>query len=370
MFKLLISSLQELNISPGFLRLFDYITFRALMAMVTGLLFNLLFGHKLVVFLYRKKLRDASGDLQAINVYSKRGTPTAGGVLIILSTLVSLFWWADFVNPFMPVLIIGFLYLGLVGFIDDFQKSRFKSSLSGLSQVAKTVLLLLFVVPFAGYFLSNLNPLPSSMRTLIYIPFYKHPVVDLGPVAFFLFTLFALFAIINAVNMADGLDGLLSGLSMVTIGVYGVFAYIIGNAVLSRHYLFPYFEGLAEISVFGAALVGGILGFMWYNFFPAEVFMGDTGSLAIGGAIAMMTFFCKQEILFLIVGGVFVFEILTSLLQDKLANWSKLGRRILHRAPFHHSLIHKGIAEPKAVFRLLIAAVVLAVIGLLSIKIR
>ncbi|MFC1851304.1 phospho-N-acetylmuramoyl-pentapeptide-transferase, partial [candidate division CSSED10-310 bacterium] len=310
----------------------------------------------------------ASGEMLSINVYSKRGTPTGGGLLIIISAMCSLLLWSDLTNIMTLVLLGGFTYFGLIGFLDDFQKSRFKSSLSGLSQLGKTIFLLLFIVPFAFFFISSLNPLSSELKTLIYIPFYKHAILDIGKPGFFIFIIFTMFSIINAVNISDGMDGLLCGISALTVGVYAIFAYIIGNAINAAHYLFPFIEGAGELTVFGATLIGAILGFMWYNTYPAQVFMGDTGSLSLGGAISMMVFFTKQELLFLIVGGVFVLEIFTSLIQDKIG--MRLGRRLFYRAPFHYSLTHRGIAEPKAVVRLWIISIFLALIALLSLKVR
>jgi len=368
MIELLIEALKSAGFDFGFFRLINYITFRAIMGMATSLIICLVFGFKFIIYLYEKKFRDTSGEELSINAYSKRGTPTSGGLLIMISTILSLLLWADLRNTFFIIMVVGFIYFGLIGFIDDFQKTRFKSSLSGLSQIAKTFLMLAFIIPFSIFYLSPLNPVPEEIKTLIYLPFYKNPVLDLGNILFVLFILFTMFSIINAVNITDGMDGLLGGVSVLNIGVYSVFAYVIGNIVASSHLLFPYIRGVGEISVFGATLVGAILGFMWYNGYPAEIFMGDTGSLAIGCVLSMMILFIKQELLFLIAGGVFILEIFTSLLQEKLGN--RLGRRVVYRAPFHHSLSHRGMAEPKVVIRLWIISLILALIALLSIKVR
>ncbi len=368
MIELIIALLKFSGINYGFFRLMDYITFRAIMGMGTSIIFSLIFGFKFILFLYRKKFRDTSGEMLSINAYSKRGTPTGGGILIISSTLFSLILWGDFTNSFLYILLSAFLYFGFVGFLDDFQKSRFKSSLSGLSQWGKTILMLLYIIPFSLYYISPLCPVPQKIKTLIYIPFYKNPILNLGEIGFVVFIIFVMFSVINAINITDGMDGLLSGVSSLTILVYSIFAYIIGNSVAASHYLFPYIEGSGEITVFGAALIGSIMGFLWYNSYPAEVFMGDTGSLAIGGAIALMLFLTKQEFLFVISGGVFIAEIFTSFLQEKIGN--RVGRRLVYRAPLHHSLTHKGIAEPKAVIRLWIIAIILTVISLLSLKVR
>ena len=368
MVEFLIDFMKANGMDFGFFRLMNYITFRAIMGMVTALLFNLFFGYKFILFLYQKKMRDTSGDILSIKAYSKRGTPTGGGVLIISSTLVSTFFWADLTSMYVLPLLGGLIYFGLVGFLDDFQKTRFKSSLSGLSELGKTIALLVFMVPFAIFFLSSYNPVPEELRTLIYIPFYKNPALDLGLIGYGIFIIFTMFSITNAVNLTDGMDGLLCGISTLTVGVYAIFAYIIGNAIASSHYLFPYMEGSGEISIFCTTLIGSLLGFLWYNTYPAQVFMGDTGSLSIGGVISIMVLQTKQELLFLIVGGIFVIEIFTSLVQDKLG--TRIGRRIFYRAPFHYTLTHRGIAEPKAVVRLWIISILLALIALLSLKVR
>lgn len=368
MLELLVKFFQSSGIDYGFFRLLNYLTFRAIMGMSTALVFTLVFGFRFILYLYKKKLRDTSGDFLSIKVYSKRGTPTGGGILIIASTSISVLLWADITNIFTHVLLLGFVYTGLVGFLDDLQKSQSRSSLSGLSQLAKTILLLIFIIPFTMFYLSPLNPIPTNLKTLIYIPFYKYPIIDLSSFIFAIFMVFVMFSITNAVNITDGMDGLLSGISSLTIGVYSVFAYVIGNAIASSHYLFPYIKNAGEITVFGASLIGALLGFMWFNTYPAQVFMGDTGSLAIGAAISMIVFFTKQELLFLVVGGVLVIEIFSSLVQEKIGN--RLGRRIFYRAPFHYSLTHTGVAEPKAVVRLWIISILLALIALLSLKVR
>jgi phospho-N-acetylmuramoyl-pentapeptide-transferase len=368
MIKLIVELLQDAGIDFGFFRLIDYVTFRALTGLATALAISLMIGFRMTVALYDRQIRDTSGDFMSIGVSSKRGTPTAGGAMLLISTLLSALLWSDFGNPFLWPLMIGFTYFCLVGFLDDFLKARFKSSLSGLSQIAKTLLMLGFIVPFAIYFVSAWSPVPEELRTLIYIPFYKNPVLDLGAIGFFLFAVFTFFAIINAVNITDGMDGLLCGTASLTLAVYVILAYIVGNTIYSGYLLFPYMAGSQEMSVFGAILIGGVLGFMWFNTYPAEVFLGDTGSLGIGGTLSMMALMTKQEFLFVIVGGVFVFEVFTSLMQQQVGD--RIGRRVFHRAPAHHSMTHKGIPEPKVVVRFWIISLILASIGLLSLKIR
>lgn len=360
--------LEHAGIHFGFFRLMDYLVFRALMGMATSLGLTLLFGFRLIALLYEKGYRDTSGDFLSIDTGSKRGTPTAGGIMILIATTLSVVLWARFENPFVLPLLIGFLYCGLVGFLDDALKVRFKSSLSGMGQLAKTFLLLLFAIPFALYFVSPLNPVPENLRTLINLPFVKPPVLHLAVLVFATFVVFTVFSIVNSVNITDGLDGLLASTSVVTIGVYVVFAWVLENTRVAERLLFSPIPGAGEVAVFGTILMGSVLGFLWYNAYPAEVFMGDTGSLAIGAALAMMALFTKQEMLFIIVGGVYVLEIFTSLVQEKIG--SRFGRRIFYRAPYHHSMVHRGIAETKTVTRIWILSLLLGLVGLLSLKIR
>jgi phospho-N-acetylmuramoyl-pentapeptide-transferase len=365
---LLVKLLESFGLSFGFFRLFDYLSFTTLLAALTALIVQMAFGHRLIVLLYRRKFRDTGGEYVALDTSSKRGTPTGGGLLIVLSTMVAVLLWARLHNPYLWIVCSAFLYFGLVGFLDDFQKVRLKSSLYGLSQLAKTVMQLLYIVPFAIFFVSPLNPVPAPVRTKLFIPFVKNALTDLGPALFAAFIIFAFFSILNAVNITDGLDGLVSGPSILTVAMFGIFGYIIGNKVMAAYLLFPYFPGSGELSVFCGALVGALFGFLWYNTYPAEVFMGDTGSLALGGSMAVLAFLTRQEMLFPIVGGVFVAMIASSLVQEKVG--MRLGRRILLRAPIHHSLTYRGIAEPKVVIRIWIVSIMLAILAALSIKLR
>ncbi len=373
MYELVINLLAKADINPGFLRIFEYITFRVMLAAVTALIFELIFGHRLIVMLYRKSFRDTGGDFSSIDSTSKRGTPTGGGVIFIYGTLLAVFLWGRLTNPHLWIVLTAFAWFGMVGYMDDLQKTRFKSSLSGLSQLGKTVLQLAYIVPFALFFVyaaQPFNPIPTEFRTALFLPFVKHQAlpVTIPPALFVGYIIFAFFSIVNAVNITDGLDGLLTGPSIMSLSLYGIFGYILGNAVLSHYLWFPTFPGAGEIAVFCGALVGALFGFLWYNTYPAEVFMGDTGSLAIGGALASLAFQTRQELLFPIAGGLFVAMIASSLIQEKIG--MRLGRRIFLRAPLHHSQTHKGVAEPKVVIRFWIVSILLAILAGLSIKLR
>jgi len=364
----LVDLLLLLGVRFGFFRLFDYLSFRVIMAALTAMAVALLAGHRVIVGLYRGGFRDTGGDQAALRADSKRGTPTAGGLLVIGSVLLSLALWGRWMSPYLLAATAAFVYFGAAGLFDDWLKVRLQSSLFGLGQAAKTFLQLAFAVPFAWWLLSDASPLPEAMRATVYLPFARHVAWEVGPWAFGAFTVFAFYAIVNAVNITDGLDGLAAGPSALTATLYGVFAYILGNAVASRYLLFTFQPGAGELAVFAGALVGGLAGFLWYNAYPAEVFMGDTGSMAVGAALATMAFLTRQEMLFPVVGGVFVATIATSLLQQKVGD--RIGRRIFLRAPMHHAWVHRGVAEPKVVIRTWIVSVMLALAAALSLKLR
>lgn len=373
MYEIVLYLLGKAGINPGFLRIFDYITFRVMLAAATALIFELIFGHRIIVMLYRRRFRDTGGEFSSIEATSKRGTPTGGGVLFIWGTILAVLIWGRLTNRHLWIVLTAFAWFGMVGYLDDLQKTRFKSSLSGLSQLGKTFLQLAFIVPYALFFVYcvfPINPIPPEFRTDLFIPFVKHQALPfaLDPWVFVCFIVFAFFSIVNAVNITDGLDGLLTGPSIMCLSLYGVFAYILGNAVLSKYLWFPYFPGAGEMAVFCGGLAGALFGFLWYNTYPAEVFMGDTGSLAIGGALGALAFQTRQELLFPIAGGVFVAMIASSLIQEKIG--MRMGRRIFLRAPIHHGLILKGVAEPKVVIRFWIVSILLTLLAGISIKLR
>jgi phospho-N-acetylmuramoyl-pentapeptide-transferase len=366
--EILIRILRSIGWNYGFFRVFEYITFRVIMAALTALSIEIIFGHMFIVWLYRKRFRDTGGDFLSLNTQSKRGTPTGGGLMILIAVGIAVLLWGNLTSMFLMATSAAFLYFGFVGWFDDWQKVRLKSSLFGLSQWAKTILQLLFIVPFACWFISPMNPLPVVHRTTFFIPFAKNVAIEAGPWVFGAFIVFAFYSIVNSVNITDGMDGLVSGPAIMATVLYGAFAYILGNAVLARYLLFPNYHGIGELTVFSGALVGGLLGFLWFNAYPAEVFMGDTGSMSIGASLAAMAFLTRQEMLFPIVGGVFVASIASSLIQEKIG--MRLGRRIFLRAPLHHGQAYKGVAEPKVVVRYWIISIVLALLAALSIKVR
>ena len=367
MIEILIDLLRGAGFNFGFLRVFDYITFRVMMAAVTALVLEVIFGHTFIVFLYRERFRDTGGDFLSLKTSDKRGTPTGGGMLIMLVVAVSLLLWGKLSNTYLLASSSAFFYFGVVGLFDDWQKVRLKSSLFGLSQVAKTLLQLAYIVPFAAWFVL-ISPLPPGHRHTFFLPFVKDFALDLGPWVFGAFIAFAFFSIVNAVNITDGMDGLVTGPAVFVSALFGIFAYILSNAVLSKYLLFTFLPGAGELTVFAGALAGGLFGFLWFNAYPAEVFMGDTGSMSVGAALAALAFLTRQELLFPIAGGVFVASIFSSLVQEKIG--MRLGRRVLVRAPLHQAHAYKGIAEPKVVVRYWIVSILLMLIAALSIKLR
>jgi phospho-N-acetylmuramoyl-pentapeptide-transferase len=291
-----------------------------------------------------------------------------GGILLVGAVVTSMVLWGNWHNPFLIYSLAGMLWFGLLGFWDDYAKVRRRSGDHGMGERNKLLLQGLFSALFAGICVSPWGPLGAELATQLYIPFYKYPVADLGPFYAVLIFFFVLF-ISNAVNITDGLDGLAITPSIFVVVILSVFAYVEGNKIYSAYLYYPYLRGAGELTVFGSAFVGAGLGFLWYNAYPAQIFMGDTGSLAIGGTMAVVSVLLKQEMLFPLLGGLFLAEAFTSQIQDKIGvRW--LGRRIFYRAPLHHDLQHKGIAETKVVIRLWIISGILALIALATLKLR
>lgn len=363
------SLLVQWSESFSFFRLASYITFRAIMAALTSVLFLFLFSRHFILYMHRLSLLDQVRETGIRTAFDKSGTPTMGGLLIVGAVLSSMLLWGNWRNPLLLCSIAGMLWFGFLGFLDDYSKVKRRSGDKGLSERTKLLLQGLFSLGFAIVCVGPLAPLGSDLATKLYVPFYKHPLGDLGPVLYggfiFLFVIF----VSNAVNITDGLDGLAITPSLFVVGVLGIFAYVEGNRIYSSYLYYPYLRNAGELTIFGAAFVGACLGFLWYNAYPAQIFMGDTGSLAIGGTMAVLSVLLKQEMLFPLLGGLFLAEALTSQIQDKIGvQW--IGRRIFYRAPLHHNLQYKGIAETKVVIRLWILSGILALISLATLKLR
>ena len=352
----------------SFLRLVEYISARAIGAALTAILLTLFFTPMFIRFLHRRGFVDHWRSTGIASPSDKSGTPAMGGVIVIGCILASCLLWCNLINAYLVSVLTGMVFFGIIGMIDDVAKAKQKSGDHGLSESGKLLLQAGFAIAFTLYLASTYSPLPANQLGAFYIPFHKAPLFD--SVWFYLPIVFIFILVVgNSVNIADGLDGLAIVPSVFVIGVLGVFGYLLGNIKYADYLNYSYLPGAGELAVFAAAFIGAGIGFLWFNAYPAQVIMGDTGSLAIGGSMAVFSIVLKQEVLFLILGGLFVAEAASSQIQDKIGiRW--LGRRIFLRAPLHHAMQHKGLAETKVVIRLWITAGILALIALSTLKLR
>jgi phospho-N-acetylmuramoyl-pentapeptide-transferase len=352
----------------SFLRLLHSISFRAIAGAITALLFTILFGSRIILFLYRSGQRDITRRYAHFPV-TENPAKIYGGSLIVAAVLLSVLLWCRLFNPFALMCLGGLLWFAALGSIDDYMKVRYGNSDRGLSETAKLAAQFAYALAFSlAYVIEGLSPLPPGLATQLCLPFVKTPVLDLswGYVPFAMFTVVA---IANSVNIADGIDGLAVVPVAFVVAVYGVFAYVSSHARISEFLIFPFMPGAGEVAVICTIVFGACLGFLWFNSYPANVIMGDTGSLALGGLLGTVAVLVKQEFLFLVVGGVFVGEALSSLVQQKIGiKW--LGRRFLYGAPLHHHYQARGLADTKIVIRFWIVAGILALCGLATLKIR
>ena len=347
-----------------FFNLFRYITFRAGGAFMTALIFGFLFGPPLILV-----LRKRQGKGQPIRSdgpeghFSKAGTPTMGGLLIVGALLTSTLLWARLDNPYVWLVLFVTVAFGLIGFADDYAKVS-KQNVKGVSSKAR--LGLGFVIAFIAAYWAGLHH-PTELQYQLALPVFKDVLVNMG----FLFIPFAMFVIVgeaNAVNLTDGLDGLAIMPVMIASAALGVIAYTVGRVDFTDYLGLHYVPGTGEILIFVAGLVGGGLGFLWYNAPPAAVFMGDTGSLALGGALGAIAVATKHELVLGIVGGLFVVEALSVIIQ--VLYFKRTGKRVFLMAPIHHHYEKKGWAEPQIVIRFWIIALILAMVGLATLKLR
>jgi len=355
----------------GPLNVFRYETFRAMAAALTAFMLSLAMGPKTIVVLTRLKLgqplRQKSEVRELADLHSaKKGTPTMGGILILLSVTISALLWCDPANKLFWLVLGSMLFLGFVGFADDYEKVAKKNSkgIRGWQKMAAQGLLAIFVFVYLNYFVAGY---PGEWNRL-YIPFLKSAaVVDMGVLTVVFFGL-VIMGTSNAVNLTDGLDGLAIGCSISVALTYAIFCYVGGNAKLATYLLLPLVSGAGELAVFCAALVGSGLGFLWFNCHPARVFMGDTGSLALGGVLGVMAICVHQELLLVIAGGVFVLEAGSVMLQ--VASFKLTGKRIFAMSPLHHHFELKGWDETTVVVRFWIMSLVGAMAALATLKLR
>lgn len=356
--------LYPLHETFGAFNVMRYITFRSAAAVVTALLLSLVFGPWFIRTLRRLSVGQNIRDVGPESHQVKAGTPTMGGLLILFAVVTTTLLWADLGNPFVWIAVLVTVAFGAVGFADDYVKVR-KGRNLGLSARAK-FLSLAVVSMVAAWILLSLRP-PYAFAPTLAFPFLKDMVVNLGWL-YVPFVMLVLTATSNTVNLTDGLDGLAIGSTLTAAATYAVFTYVAGNKVVAEYLQIPAQFGVGEVTVFCAALVGASIGFLWFNCHPAEVFMGDVGSLALGGAIGVVAVLAKQELLLVVVGGLFVLEGLSVIIQ--VGSFKLRGKRVFRMAPLHHHFELKGWAEPKIIVRFWILTVIFALISLSTLKLR
>ena len=346
----------------SWLNVFRYITFRSIGSAVTAFLMVMLVGPSFIAWLRRKQIGQVVRDDGPETHFSKRGVPTMGGMLILVAMIASSLLWCNLLSGLIWLLIGISVFYGAIGAADDWKKIR-KGNARGLRPKEKLVLQVLGA-GIAGYILlAHLH-----YDGVLSLPFFKgfHP--DLG----WWYLPFAILVIVgasNAVNLTDGLDGLATGPIVITASTYLIFSYVAGNAVVASYLQIPYVQGAGEVTVFCGAMVGACLGFLWFNCYPAQIFMGDVGSLSLGGTLGAIATITKQEFLLVIVGGLFVMEALSVILQ---VGYFKMtgGKRIFLMAPLHHHFEKKGWPESKVVIRFWIVSIILGLIALATLKLR
>lgn len=348
---------------------FNYLTFRTGGALMTAFIIALIIGEPFIKWLKSKGSQPIRDDGPESHVVTKAGTPTMGGFIILAAVVASVIVWGDLGNQYLWVVMFVTAGFGGIGFIDDWRKVTEKSH-KGLSGKGKLVLqfaVALIAVVWMVQLLSNAPDAPNGFATSVAVPFFKDLFIPLS-FGFFLFGMVVIVGASNAVNLTDGLDGLAIVPVMIASGAFGLIAYFVGNAVYSDYLFLNFTPGTGELAVICGAIIGAGLGFLWFNAPPAMVFMGDTGSLSLGGAIGAIAVAVKHEIVLVIIGGLFVLEALSVMIQ--VASFKLTGKRVFAMAPIHHHFEKQGWAEPTIVIRFWIIAFVLALIGLSTLKLR
>ncbi len=348
--------------SSGF-SVFQYLTLRAILGILTALIISFIVGPVMIRRLTHHQIGQTVRSDGPQSHLSKAGTPTMGGTLLLVAVAVSTLLWANLNNRYVWIVILVTLLFGVIGFYDDYKKLVMNDS-RGLSARYK-YLWQSIVAAGAAYALFATSALPAE--TQLIIPFFKQIVIDMGP-WFVVLGYFVIVGTSNAVNLTDGLDGLAIMPTVLVAGALGIFAYASGHAQIANYLLIPHLPGVGEMVIFCGALVGAGLGFLWFNAYPAQVFMGDVGALALGAALGVVAVIVRQELVLLIMGGVFVMETVSVMLQ--VASFKLTGRRIFRMAPLHHHFELKGWPEPRVIVRFWIITVILVLVGLASLKIR
>jgi phospho-N-acetylmuramoyl-pentapeptide-transferase len=366
---------------------FNYITLRAVLATLTALTISFIAGPPVIRWLTEKKIGQAVRNDGPQTHLVKSGTPTMGGALILISMAISTLLWADLSNRFVWIVMIVTLGFGIIGWVDDWRKVVYRDP-KGMSARAKFFWQSLIGVLAAIYIVFSISA-PNNEKVInlflqwvgsgftlelpatasLIVPFFKSVSYPVGIFGFMVLSYFVIVGTSNAVNLTDGLDGLAILPTVMVGSALGIFAYVAGNAVFSKYLLLPYIPGAGELTVFCGALAGAGLGFLWFNAYPAEVFMGDVGALALGAALGTIAVIVRQEIVLLIMGGVFVAETLSVMIQVLYFKWSG-GKRIFRMAPLHHHYELGGWKETQVVVRFWIITIMLVLFGLSTLKIR
>ena len=383
--------------------LFQYLSFRAGITFILALFISTVFGKRIINYLSFKQIGENIRELDLPGENLKKGTPTMGGIIIIISTIIPIILFADFKNIYIIILLISTFWLGVIGFIDDYIKvfRKNKKGLNGSFKIIGQVILGLYI-GFTVYFNPeiktqniyekneinlvdehSLSSKTGSLKTTI--PFLKDNELDYEEIFgikstnfnwifYILIITLVIVSVSNGANLTDGLDGLAAGSSSIIIFTLGIFAWISGNIIFSDYLNIMYLPGIGEIVVFVAAMLGGLIGFLWYNTYPAQVFMGDTGSLTVGGLIAIIAILVRKELLLPILCGVFLVETLSVIVQVSYFKYSKkkfgVGKRIFLMTPIHHHFQKKGYSESKIVARFWIVCIMLAIFSLITLKVR
>lgn len=382
--------------------LFQYLSFRSAITFILALIISTIFGKKIIQYLKSKQIDENIRTLDLPGEDDKKGTPTMGGIIIILSTLIPVLLFADFKNIYISILIITTIWLGIFGFVDDYIKvfRKNKKGLKGRIKILAQVILGLFI-GLTVYFHPEIttrenNTIPKNKLELqieskndknlkTTVPFFKNNELDYVKVfkmksdnynwiLYVIIITFIIVSLSNGTNLTDGLDGLAAGSSSIIVFTLGIFSWISGNIIFSDYLNIMYLPGIGEIVVFVAALLGGLIGFLWYNTYPAQIFMGDTGSLTVGGIIAVIAILVRKELILPILCGVFLVETLSVIIQVSYFKYTKkklgVGKRIFLMTPIHHHFQKKGYSESKIVARFWIVSIMLAILSLITLKIR
>ena len=385
--------------------LFQYISFRSSLAFIFSLFFSIIFGKKIISFLNKKQIGESIRDLGLIGQKEKKGTPTMGGLIIIFSTIIPVLLFSNFTNIYIIILLFTTAWLGAIGFLDDYIKV-FKKNKKGLKGKFKIIgqVSLGLIVGLTLFFhpqvtLKNQNNLDSNniqkvtvnseyKSTKTTVPFLKNNEFDysffssltasesktISIIVFVFFVILIITSVSNGANLTDGIDGLAAGSSVIITITLGVFAWVSGNIIFSEYLNIMYIPRVGEVVVFISSFIGGLIGFLWYNTFPAQVFMGDTGSLTIGGVIAVIAIIVRKELLLPLICGIFLIETLSVIIQVTYFKYTKskkgIGQRIFLMSPIHHHFQKSGLHESKIVVRFWIIGILLAILSLITLKIR